>query len=133
MNRFAIRVPARLVAAAVVILLTTSRAQAERLCGWLNNPTPNNFWLTDRYTDWQLSMQGAQAVPGFDTMPDMTRRGWIETNAGGHGHGCACLTALVDYRTRRIIRLIRADAVPLAQCQRDPQLPRPLYQTSVLP
>ena len=124
-------IPCAIVAGMMVI--AAGPARADRLCGWINNPAPNNFWLTDRVNDWVLSVQGDGSVPGFTTMPDMTRRGWITTNPGGHGYGCACVTAQVDWRTRRITRLIKADAMPLDLCQRDPGLPRPLYQVPVPP
>jgi hypothetical protein len=31
---------------------------AETRCGWLQNPTPANWWLTDRDGTWTISAQG---------------------------------------------------------------------------
>jgi hypothetical protein len=32
--------------------------QAEERCGWLENPTPGNFWLKDPHGLWTISAQG---------------------------------------------------------------------------
>ena len=98
---------------------------AERLCGWLHNPTPANYWLTDRATQWTLSEQGGSAVPGFDDLPDMARYGWVVTNGDSYGYGCACLLADVDRRAGRVIRVIKAEPVPLRKCRNDRRLPQP--------
>ena len=63
----------------------------ERRCGWLDNPTPGNFSLRDRGGEWVLGVQGGHEAHGFDSMPDITTAGWVETN-GHYGYGCACLT-----------------------------------------
>ena len=72
----------------LTMLLATAAAQtpagAERRCGWLANPTPGNYWLTDRQGDWTLSAQGGYQAPGMDEMPDMSTRGWVRTN-GNYG------------------------------------------------
>ena len=97
---------------------------AERRCGWLDNPTPANWFLRDRDAEWVLSLQGGYAADGLDGMPDMTGQGWVETN-GHYGHGCACLTVVVDRPARRITKLLSAQAQPLSRCRADPALPRP--------
>jgi len=94
------------------------------MCGWLENPTPGNWVLRDRRADWILSTQMQYAAEGFDAMPDMSRRGWVETN-GSYGHGCACLTVAVDHAARRITRLFAAQPLPLGRCRADRALPRP--------
>ena len=63
----------------------------EKRCGWLINPTPANWWLGDRQGEWELGVQGGYQAPGKDELPDMSARGWVETN-GSYGYGCACLT-----------------------------------------
>lgn len=95
----------------------------ERRCGWLVNPTPANFWLTDRDGEWLIGAQGGYQAPGMDDMPDMTTRGWVRSN-GSYGHGCACMDVAVDRSERRITRIVRARPVPLRQCRRDRRLPR---------
>lgn len=98
-------------------------AASERRCGWLHNPTPANWWLVDRDGEWLIGAQGGYQAPGMDEMPDMTTRGWAETN-GHYGHGCACMDVTVDERTRRVTRIFSARPVPLSQCRTDPWLPR---------
>jgi hypothetical protein len=98
--------------------------QPERRCGWLVNPTPANFWLTDRHGSWILGVQGGYQAPGMDNMPDMTTRGWVETNVH-YGYGCGCMTAIVDPVTKRVRQLISAEPRPLRQCRSDRRLPPP--------
>ena len=99
-------------------------AGAERRCGWLSNPTPGNWWLTDRQGEWVLGAQGGYQAPGMDAMPDMSTNGWVATN-GSYGYGCACLTVRTDRRTMHVTRLYAATPVPLRQCRADPRLRRP--------
>ena len=99
-------------------------AGAERRCGWLANPTPGNYWLTDRDGEWALSAQGGYQAPGMDEMPDMSTNGWVPTN-GSYGYGCACMTVRTDRRTMRVTRLYAATPVPLRQCRNDRTLRRP--------
>ena len=108
---------------AAAALAAASPAGVERRCGWLVNPTPANFWLTDRDGEWLIGAQGGYQAPGMDDMPDMTTRGWVRSN-GSYGHGCACMDVTVDRAERRITRIVRASPVPLRQCRRDRRLPR---------
>jgi hypothetical protein len=110
---------------AVAMLGAVPAAQAapERRCGWLENPTPANWWLTDRDGQWILSTQGREPVDGMEAIPDMTTRGWVETN-GSYGYGCACLV-LDTAPGRRVLRVLSAEALPLARCRADRALPRP--------
>ncbi|HYD36112.1 MAG TPA: DUF4087 domain-containing protein [Allosphingosinicella sp.] len=98
-------------------------AKGERRCGWLVNPTPANWWLTDRDGQWVLATQGADQAPGMDEMPDMSTAGWVETN-GHYGYGCACMTITAD-AGRRVTRIADAAPKPLEQCQADRKLPKP--------
>src|SRR5918999_3279183 len=62
----------------------------ERRCGWLQNPTPANWWLIDRDGEWLIGVQGGYQAPGMDEMPDMSTAGWVEVN-GHYGYGGACM------------------------------------------
>ena len=95
----------------------------EKRCGWLINPTPANWWLRDRQGEWELGVQGGYQAPGKDELPDMSARGWVETN-GSYGYGCACLTVTTDKRTMRVTRVISGRPVPLRQCRADRRLPK---------
>ena len=100
------------------------RQVSARRCGWLSNPTPANWWLTDRDGEWILATQGADQAPGMDEMPDMSVAGWEETN-GHYGYGCACMTLTVDPATRQVLRVADAQPKPLKQCRADRSLPQP--------
>jgi hypothetical protein len=109
----------------LIALLAAAPHDARELrCGWLDNSTPGNWLLSDRDGEWLLGAQGGYQAPGMDDMPDMTTRGWVETN-GPHGHGCACMSVTTDRRTHRVTRLLSARPVPLRQCRADPRLPAP--------
>jgi hypothetical protein len=97
----------------------------ENRCGWLQNPTPANWWLDDKDGSWTLSVMGGRPVPGFDDLPDMTSGDWVVTNAGGHGYGCACIDMDVDKGTGKVVRLHSAKVLPLRRCKADRSLPPP--------
>jgi hypothetical protein len=101
-----------------------AEGSAARRCGWLANPTPGNWWLTDSEREWILATQGGEPVAGIDDMPDMSTAGWVETN-GHYGYGCACMTIAVDPATRRVTRVADPQPRPLKQCRADRALPRP--------
>jgi hypothetical protein len=98
-------------------------AKGARRCGWLSNPTPANWWLTDSEGQWILATQGADQAPGMDEMPDMSVAGWVETN-GHYGYGCACMTITAD-ADGRVTRIADPQPKPLRQCQADKKLPKP--------
>jgi uncharacterized protein DUF4087 len=104
-------------------LAAPAQSTPERRCGWLQNPTPANYWLVDRDGEWTIMAQGGHQAEGWDEMPDMSSRGWVAVN-GHYGYGCACMTVTTDRRTHRITRIVSATPVPLAQCRRDRRLPR---------
>ncbi|HEX8309286.1 MAG TPA: DUF4087 domain-containing protein [Allosphingosinicella sp.] len=111
----AVSTPARTVSA--------EASKGVRRCGWLSNPTPANWWLTDSQGQWILGTQGADQAPGMDEMPDMSTAGWVETN-GHYGYGCACITITADGEGK-VTRISDAQPKPLKQCQADGKLPKP--------
>ena len=115
---------AALIAASAIALPSSAQRPPERRCGWLQNPTPANWWLVDRDGEWILGVQGGYQAPGMDEMPDMSTRGWVRTN-GNYGYGCACMSVTTDRRSGRVTRLFSATPVPLRQCRADRRLPRP--------
>ena len=99
-------------------------AASGRRCGWLHNPTPANWWLTDRDGQWILGTQGREPVAGMDEMPDMSSGEWVESN-GSYGYGCACMDMEVDPASGDVLRISAASPKPLAQCRNDRKLPSP--------
>ena len=114
-----------LLALTVLLAAPVYGASPEQRCGWLVNPTPANWWLTDRDGEWMLAVQGGYQAPGLDELPDMSGPQWVDTNAGGHGYGCACLAVAVNRGEHRIDRIFSAKQLPLSRCQADRSLPRP--------
>src|SRR3954468_19854813 len=92
-----------------------SHPAATQRCGWLDNPTPANWSLIDREGEWLIGVQGGYQAPGSDDMPDMSTRGWVETN-GHHGYGCACMKVSIDRASRQITNILSAVPRPLRQC-----------------
>lgn len=99
--------------------------QGQNRCGWLSNPTPSNYWLTDRDGEWTIVTQGSDDAPrGWENSPDFSTNGWVATN-GSYGYGCACMRVDVDRSTMRVTRFYSGRPVPLAQCRNDRNLRRP--------
>lgn len=94
------------------------------ICGWIQNPTPANWWITDRFGQWVMGTQGGEQVHGMDVIPDLTAKQWVATN-GSYGYGCGCLTATVDRKGMRIERIHAFKQKPLAVCRADPRLREP--------
>ena len=92
---------------------------AVRRCGWFDNPTPGNAWLTDAQGRWTVGIQGGHQADG--DWPDFPDDQWVSTN-GHHGYGCACLRVLADPRTHEIQRIVDARPRPLRACEQDPAL-----------
>ena len=118
--------PAAVAAAPAAVKAASAPAvppRSARRCGWLSNPTPANWWLTDGEGQWILATQGADQAPGMDDLPDMSTAGWVETN-GHYGYGCACMTITAD-GDGRVTRIADAQPRPLRQCRADRKLPKP--------
>ena len=97
--------------------------RSEKRCGWLDNPTPANWWLTDAAGRWTIGLQGGHQAPGLNSLPDMRAKGWVETN-GSYGYGCACMQVTTDKRTDRITRIHSATPLPIKRCTADRKLPQ---------
>jgi Protein of unknown function (DUF4087) len=111
-----------------VLIGLASAAHAERRCGWIINPTPANWSLRDAQDEWVISVQGGKQAEGFDSIPDLTEREWITTNAGSYGYGCACLdvkTNVSGSGERSITRIMAVKQRPLRACRADKKLKKP--------
>lgn len=114
-----------MLAAAILVLtapLLPARA-AETRCGWLHNPTPGNYWLTDRDTSWMLLTQGSDMEPsGIENLPDLSAGDYVRTN-GNYGYACACMSVDVDLAGKRIVALHSVEQIAIARCGNDATLP----------
>ncbi|MDU7519924.1 MAG: DUF4087 domain-containing protein [Roseomonas mucosa] len=109
-----------------VLLPGSPAGAAERRCGWLINPTPNNLSLLDSSGEWTLSLQGSYEAEGIESMPERRERDWVVTNGISYGYGCACLQVETSTEgdDRRVRRVLGGTTEPLSRCQRDRRLPR---------
>jgi uncharacterized protein YqjF (DUF2071 family) len=96
----------------------------ETRCGWLQNPTPGNSFLTDRHGTWIISAQGGYQAAGIDdNMPSINEREYVTTN-GSYGYACACLRVVADRNQMRIVTIQSGRQLPLRTCRQDPNLPK---------
>lgn len=110
------------IATGLLLMAALPGYSAETRCGWLQNPTPGNWWLTDADATWTISAQGGYRARGMDNIPDISTGQYVRTN-GYYGYGCACLEVTVDWRRSRISRIDSVEQLPLKQCRQDRNLP----------
>jgi hypothetical protein len=108
---------------ALSLLIALPSHALERRCGWLDNPTPANWWLQDAQASWTISAQGGFQAQGMENIPDISEWQYVKTN-GNYGYACACMDVRTDKQRRRILSLRNFKQLPLQQCRRDPALPR---------
>lgn len=101
-------------------LLAPAVAQAERRCGWFDNPTPGNLWLHDRDGEWTIAVQGMGGARGWDDF-DYSPGEQVSTNRT-YGLACGCLTGTTDRRARRVRTVTAFTPLPLRRCRADPAL-----------
>ena len=108
-----------------ILLSVAVAASAENRCGWLMNPTPANWRLTDRDGTWTLMSQGEEPRDEvMENLPDFDEKQYVASN-GNYGYGCACLSVDVDRAAARILRVHSGRTLPLAKCVKDGALPSP--------
>jgi len=100
----------------------SSEEKFENRCGWFENPTPGNAWLTDKDGEWEIGTQGGYQAEG--DWADFSDDQWVKTNVN-YGYGCACMKVAVDTKNRRILKISSATAKPLTACRNDPALKEP--------
>ncbi|CAN7325409.1 DUF4087 domain-containing protein [Neorhizobium sp. LjRoot104] len=111
------------IAAFAFLALPVLAQAAENRCGWLQNPTPGNWWLDDAEGNWPIRSQGSEDEPeGMDLIPDISERDYVRTN-GSYGYACACMK--VDTDDERITKIYSFKQLKLAQCRNDKALTVP--------
>jgi hypothetical protein len=106
---------------AALIVLAAGGAAAETRCGWIDNPTPANWWLTDAAGEWTIAVQGGHQAGGMDRIPDLTAGDWVATN-GSYGYGCTCMDVAADPGQARIVAIFDVRPLPMSRCTGDPAL-----------
>ncbi len=108
---------------ALLPVLAATPALAENRCGWLNNPTPGNWWLADADGWWTIMVQGNYEAAGMENIGDMQEGQWVASN-GNYGYACFCLDVDTDGQGA-ITDIYSSRQLRLAQCRRDPALQEP--------
>jgi len=94
-------------------------------CGWVSNPTPGNWFLSDGDGDWTLSTQGSdREAAGMDVIGDISAGDYVATN-GNYGYACGCMKVRDDPANMRILEVLSFRQSRLAKCANDPNLPDP--------
>ncbi|HWU63897.1 MAG TPA: DUF4087 domain-containing protein [Ensifer sp.] len=94
-------------------------------CGWVSNPTPGNWYLSDSDGDWTLATQGGdEEAMGMDVIGDISAGDYQATN-GNYGYACGCMKVRDDPATMRILEVFSFRQSRLAKCVNDPNLPSP--------
>ena len=88
---------------------------AVRRCGWWDNPSPGNVWLTDRQGQWTVAMQGVYEAAGDGPAFAPSQ---LAPRDAPHGHGCACMMVRADLASRLVYDFYEAKALPLKSCRR---------------
>ena len=111
--------------AAAVLAPATAASPTQHLCGWMENPTPANWWLTDKTGEWTIGVQGGHQADG--NLPDfqLGKAYWVNTQANGYGYGCGCIDAVVDKATREVTKIVQAKVQKLQVCRKDKALREP--------
>ena len=111
-------------AIALVFAAPLRAANTEERCGWLENPTPGNWWLRDARGLWIISAQGGPYAEGVQKMPELEPEHFVATN-GHYGYSCACVSGAFDDHAERITRVDAARVLSLSVCRADKALPAP--------
>lgn len=105
-----------------LLLLAPVSAMAEQRCGWLANPTPGNWWLTDRDGTWTIAAQGGEEADGMDLIGDISAGDYVNTN-GNYGYACACMDVMTDVQNSSITMIHSFRQLKMSKCTNDSSLP----------
>lgn len=103
--------------ALLVLLIAPSLYAKENRCGWLENPTPGNYWLTDKDGDWTISTQGKEGPTGMEYLVGFPSKEFINTN-NSYGYGCGCILSEASKESKEITRIFNFKALLFAYAKR---------------
>jgi Protein of unknown function (DUF4087) len=106
------------------VAATPKADKTEKRCGYLVNPTPANWWLTDRDGEWLIGAQGGYQAQGLKVLPEsFFEKGWVRIN-GSYGYRCACLTVTTHHKTMHVQRIFAGQPLSMKHCTRDKAIRR---------
>ncbi|WP_203141921.1 DUF4087 domain-containing protein [Marinobacter mangrovi] len=97
-----------------------TRAQEYR-CGWLDNPSPGNYWLIDRDAVWVIAEQGGKRAENSEFLTPTDESEFVNMNHG-YGYSCACISAETDENHHSVNSIIFYKQLPLIRCNTDRDL-----------
>lgn len=116
----------------LTLAVTTPVLASENRCGWIQNPTPGNYWLDDGEGSWMMMAQGSDQEPvGMENMPDFSAGDFVKTN-GYYGYACTCMKVETERSgdfgesfVGRITAIYSVKQLPISKCRADKALARP--------
>lgn len=93
---------------------------SENRCGWIDNPTPGNWTLTDADGQWIVMSQGGHEAGGMENIGDISAGDYVATN-GNYGYACGCMKVDTDAGYVTQVYSFRQSAI--AKCENDSSLP----------
>lgn len=117
----------KFVTALIFALFSISAFATETRCGWIDNPTPANWWLTDAQGEWTLGEQGGYQISdsSWDNLSAAIAndsRAYFEPyNGPAHGRFCGCITGTFSTQ-HRVVSVVSSKQKPLSACYADPKL-----------
>lgn len=125
--RFALLTAPVLSLPVLALAATAASAQpgTENRCGWYENPSPANHWLTDRDRQWLIGAQGGYQARGIGLIGEAPQSRWLRAGPSSYGRGCVCARVRTDRRNSQITRIHSWSYAPLSQCRGDRRLREP--------
>ena len=111
-------------AALAVATPALAAAPTQHLCGWIENPTPGNWTLTDKNNEWVIGVQGGHQPDGKNFNFPRRKAYYIDV-LNGYGYGCGCINATVDAGKHEVIAIAKASVLKLSVCRNDKALKEP--------
>ncbi|BES69275.1 hypothetical protein RE428_02930 [Marinobacter nanhaiticus D15-8W] len=90
----------------------------ETRCGWLDNPSPGNYWLSDKDGTWIIARQGAEQAEGVELLTPQRETDFVNMNYG-YGYSCACIRVEANHDTQLIEKIYKYKQLSLEQCLDD--------------
>lgn len=106
----------------VLICCSHQALSKEVICGWIDNPSPGNQWVTDSRGTYFIARQGAAQANGVDLIQPKEELGFVRKN-GDYGYSCGCLVVdlATDY-SKQIIKVYSYRQKKLDVCKGDRKL-----------
>lgn len=109
-----------LLALSLLLPLGASASVSEQRCGWIENPSPENYFLVDQDGSWTIAVQGGYQAKGFENLPPLTLGNEKKQGAAV----CACVDVELSKAKRRVEKIVDSFRLPATNCLNDQSLPK---------